>query len=315
MFRTILCPIDFSENSRHALRYAALLASRSRGRLIVLYVEDPLLMNAAVNANYDAKVLLASFEDDLARIVRRTIAPYDINDRLLTLRVAVGRPHAEIQSIVKKLACDLVVMGSHGRTGPGRLMFGSTTHRVLRKVDVPVLAIPPATHRPPAPPKNWPGAWVLAPVDTGVKDTQDALNAALVADAFGSRLLLLHVVEPADATLWQRLDLPRTNRSAALKARAHARLDALRARTEAAAPTVCRVVAGRPADQIAAAAADRKIGLVIMTRRRGQGLFGPRQGTISYQIICKASTPVLALPSDSKWIRRAASRKSKQPAA
>lgn len=315
MFRTIVCPIDFSEHSRHALRYAALLASRSRGRLIVLYVEDPLLVNAAASANYDAKAVIASVEKHLAQLVRRTTAPYDINTNLLSVQVAVGRPHTEIRSIAKKFGCDLIVMGSHGLRGASRLMFGSTTHRVLRRADVPVLAIPPVKGRTPPPAKTWPGSWVLAPVDIGAKDKQDSMNAALVADALGARLLLLHVVEPADATLRERLDLPRANRDAVLKARAQARLDMLRARTEAAVPTACRVVAGRPAAQIAAAAADREIGLVIMTRRRGQGLFGPRQGAISYEVICSARTPVLALPSDSKWIRRAASRRSKQPAA
>jgi nucleotide-binding universal stress UspA family protein len=315
MFRTILCPIDFSEHSRQALRYAALLASRSRGRLIVLYAEDPLLVSAAANANYDAKELIASFRNDLARVVRRTIAPYAINGNLVTLQVAVGRPHSEIRSTAKKYGCDLIVMGSHGLTGPSRLMFGSTTHRVLRHADVPVLAVPPVKHRAVPPPRNWPGSWVMAPVDIGAKDQQDALNAALVADAFGSRLLLLHVVEAHDSSLWDRLDLPRANRDTVLKARAQARLDTLRTKTEAAVPTACRVVAGKPAAQIALAATDRQIGLVIMTRRKGQGFFGPRQGAISYEVICSARTPVLAMPGNNKWTRRAVSRKSKQPAA
>ena len=315
MFRTILCPFDFSDHSRQALRYAALLASRSRGRLIVLYVEDPVLMNAAANANYDAKTLLARFRNDLARVVRRTIAPYDINDRLLTLEVKVGRTHSEIRTTAKRFGCDLIVMGSQGLTGASKLMFGSTTHRVLRRSDLPVLAIPPVKRGSPAPAKTWPRPWVLAPVDLGARDAQDAMSAALVADTFDARLLLLHVVEPTDATLWDRLDLPRDKRDAKLKARAEARLDTLRARTEAAAPTACRVVVGRPARRIAAAAADRDIGLVIMTRRKGQGLFGPRQGAISYEVICSAKTPVLALPSDKKWIRRAVSRKSTRPAA
>ena len=51
-------------------------------------------------------------------------------------------------------------------------------------------------------------------------------------------------------------------------------------------------------DEIATIATSRHVGLVVMTRRRGQGLFGPRQGSISYEVLCKANTPVLALPSD-----------------
>ncbi len=315
MFRTILCPFDFSDNSRQALRYAALLASRSRGRLIVLYVEDPLLMAAAANANYDANELIASYRDDLARVVRRTIAPYGVNQSLLTLQVAVGRADAEIRATAKKFGCDVIVMGSHGLTGPSKLMFGSVTHRVLRRADVPVLAIPPVKAGAPRPRKDWPGGWVLAPIDLGAKNAQDALMAALVADAFDLRLLLMHVVEPGDGAPWDRVDLPRAVLTAKLKARAEARLETLRARCEPSAPTAVRVVAGKPAREIAAAAGDRQVDLVVMTRRKGQGLFGPRQGAISYQVICSTKTPVLALPSDKKWIRRAVSRKSKQPAA
>ena len=315
MFRTILCPIDFSAHSRQALRYAALLASRSRGRLIVLYVEDPLLMNAAVAANYQAKELIASTRKELVRVVRRTIAPYGINTARLTLEVGVGTPHAKIRSTAEKFGCDLVVMGSHGLTGPGRLMFGSTTHRVLRRVKVPVLAIPPVKSGTPAPARTWPGRWVMAPVDLRAKDARDALTAALVTDALGSQLLLLHVVDAGSLSMWQRLDLPRSNREGLMKTRAEARLGALRARAEAVVVTTTRVVAGSPAAQIAAAAADRQVGLVIMTRRRGQGLFGPRQGSISYQVLCNAKTPVLALPSNSKWIRRAGALKAKRSAA
>jgi nucleotide-binding universal stress UspA family protein len=317
MFRTILCPIDFSTHSRQALRYAALLAARSHGRLIVLYVEDPILMNAAAAANYQAKELIASARKELARVVRRTIAPYGITSDLLAQEIAVGKPHDKIRSTAEKFGCDLVVMGSHGLTGPGRLMFGSTTHRVLRRVEVPVLAIPPVKAGASAPARTWPGRWVMAPVDLGAKDKRNALNAALITDAFGSQLLLLHVVETDRSSLWRRLDLARGNREQLAKTRAEARLGALRLRTEAAVVTTTRVVAGRAAAQIAAAAAERQIGLVIMTRRRGQGLFGPRQGSIAYQVLCNAKTPVLALPSNDQWIRRAASRmhKAKRPAA
>ena len=47
LFKTVLCPVDFSDHSRQALAYAALLASRSEGRLVVIFVEDPLLAAAA----------------------------------------------------------------------------------------------------------------------------------------------------------------------------------------------------------------------------------------------------------------------------
>ena len=78
------------------------------------------------------------------------------------------------------------------------------------------------------------------------------------------------------------------------------------------AVTDCRVQTGKPADKIAAIAANSNVGVVVMMRRRGEGLFGPRQGSISYQVLCEAHTPVLALPSDKVWIRCAVCLRPKQ---
>ena len=64
--------------------------------------------------------------------------------------------------------------------------------------------------------------------------------------------------------------------------------------------------------KIAAIAANSNVGVVVMMRRRGEGLFGPRQGSISYQVLCEAHTPMLALPSDKVWIRCAVCLRPKQ---
>ena len=132
LFQTILCPIDFSDHSRQALAYAALLASRSNGRLVVIFVEDPLLAAAAAVA-YDEKTLIDKGRKELRRFVERTIAPYDLPMSSVTLDVAVGRPHEEIEWTAERLGCDVIVMGAHGRTGANKLMLGSTTHRILRR--------------------------------------------------------------------------------------------------------------------------------------------------------------------------------------
>jgi len=72
------------------------------------------------------------------------------------------------------------------------------------------------------------------------------------------------------------------------------------------------VQSGKPGRAIAAVASSSKVGLVVMTRRRGQGLLGPRMGSISYQVLIDARTPVLALPSDKQWLRRAAARRRRK---
>jgi nucleotide-binding universal stress UspA family protein len=302
LFKTILCPVDFSEHSRQALAYAALLTARRKGHLVVIFVEDPLLAAAAAVA-YDMKALTDKARKELRRLVERTIAPLRLPMSSVTLDIAVGKPHEEILWTADRLKCDVIVMGAHGRTGTDKLMMGSTTHRILRRSALPVLATPPVSGRARGPAKGWPGEIVIAPVDVGIRDHADALAAAAVARELGTQLELVHVVEPISGPPWLEMDADRRNLQR--QSRAIARLTQLQDQLKGVV-TAVRTEFGVPADEIAKIASSRHVGLVVMTRRRGQGLFGPRQGSISYQVLCKANTPVLALPSDKSWIRRVA---------
>ncbi len=138
-FGRILCPVDFSEGSRAALRYAAWIAARSKGRLIVLSVSDPLLVAAAVNAYNKAEIARATHAD-LRKFVGKSLT-----DRTLARRVrygvAVGKPALEILKAARRVRADLIVMGTRGLSGVSRLLIGSTTEHVLRKATVPVLAV------------------------------------------------------------------------------------------------------------------------------------------------------------------------------
>jgi nucleotide-binding universal stress UspA family protein len=305
LFKTVLCPVDFSEHSRQALAYAALLASRSKGRMVVIFVEDPLLVAAAAVA-YDERTLMDKARKELRRLVERTIKPLRLPMSSVTLDVAMGRPHEEIAWTAERLKCDVIVMGAHGRTGTNKLMLGSTTHRLLHRSPLPILATPPVTGRSRGPAKDWPGKMIIAPVDIGARDRADALAAAVVARELGTQLELVHVVEPINNPPWLEVDAYRRNLQR--QRRAVVRLTQLQDELRDVA-TAVRVETGKPADEIAAVASSKHVGLVVMTRRRGQGLFGPRQGSISYQVLCRANTPVLALPSDTAWMRRVIRRR------
>ena len=156
LFRTILCPVDFSKHSRHALRYAALLAARYRSRLVAIFIEDPMLAAAAAFA-FDDKTLLDEGRIQLQRFVEQTASAHGITGKATTIDVTVGKPHEEILRASKRFKCDLIVMGSHGLTGVSRMMFGSTTHRVLRESSLPILATPPVVTRSSGISRNWPG--------------------------------------------------------------------------------------------------------------------------------------------------------------
>ena len=141
VFRSILCPVDFSANSRAALRYAAMLARLSDAHLIVLYVDDPLLA-AVMAARTTASTMIAATETELQRFVTgalrgATPAP------TYTVMTQAGRPAPEIVKVAERRRCDLIVIGYRGAGRTSKLLFGSTTDGVMRTTSVPVVAIPP----------------------------------------------------------------------------------------------------------------------------------------------------------------------------
>jgi nucleotide-binding universal stress UspA family protein len=142
VFRSILCPVDFSPNSRAALRYAAMLARLSDAYLVVLFVDDPLLATTAATRR-GAATVLASTEDELRHFVSGTLR--NTTPRVsMTLLTRVGKPAPEIVSAAARHGCDVIVMGYRGIGRASRFLFGSTTEKVVRTTAVPVLAIPPA---------------------------------------------------------------------------------------------------------------------------------------------------------------------------
>ncbi len=280
-----------------------MLATRTRGKLVAIFIEDPMLA-AASAVQYGDGFLLNKGRAELQRLVKRAAVTHGLAMKSTTIDVAVGKPHEEIVRSAERFKCDLIVMGSHGLTGASRMMLGSTTHRVLRESSLPILATPPLETRVARPSQSWPGKWALAPLDLGPRDRADALAAAVAARELGVQLQLVHVVEPIADLPW--LEIDETRRNQRRRRKALAELTKLKEQL-AWAVTECHVAAGKPADAIAKLASSTAVGLVIMTRRRGKGLFGPKQGSISYQVLTRAETAVLALPSDKKWLRRAIS--------
>jgi nucleotide-binding universal stress UspA family protein len=145
VFRSILCAVDFSSNSRAALRYAAMVARLSEARLIVLHVQDPLLATVAASRP-DADAILAAAERDLRRVASAALG--HATPRVsTTLLMIAGKPAREIVEAADRHNCDLIVMGYRGAGHASRLLFGSTTDGVLRTTTLPVLAIPPSRRR------------------------------------------------------------------------------------------------------------------------------------------------------------------------
>lgn len=140
-FKKILCPIDYSDCSAHALRYAVKMALKDSALLYLMYVEDEGVFDYGglrfdTEHNPDSEAV-ARMEQKL-----RNSVPEEFRDfsRIETL-VAMGVPGEEIVKTALDKNVDLIVMGTHGRTGIMHMVIGSVAENVIRDAPCPVLCI------------------------------------------------------------------------------------------------------------------------------------------------------------------------------
>lgn len=135
--RVILHPTDFSDSSTHALHIAVDLARLHQARLLVLHVVETLGADRVTYGEAVSQREPAGYRRRLEDELRRHVpAPAGVAvDYLL----AEGEPEEEINRVAQKYACDLIVLGTHGRTGLRRLLLGSVAEQVIRHAPCPVL--------------------------------------------------------------------------------------------------------------------------------------------------------------------------------
>jgi nucleotide-binding universal stress UspA family protein len=139
---TILCPVDFSEPCRVAMEHAESLARTLGAELILAHVVVPAMYPVAFGAVPLGAVTLeeearGAAEASLTADVKR------LSEQGITCRglVEVGTPAYRLVEMVRENAVDLVVMGTHGATGLGHVLLGSTAERVVRLCPCPVLTV------------------------------------------------------------------------------------------------------------------------------------------------------------------------------
>jgi nucleotide-binding universal stress UspA family protein len=290
---SILCPIDFSESSRGALRYAGVIASHLGARLTLLAVNDPLLSEAA-ELGAEPKHLVDETVRELEKFFRQSFEGKLEGVPSVLLDVATGKPAPEILRVSRDRDCDLIVMGSHGATGFRKLFFGSTTERVLRETSVPVLVTYGGGSGPlTAADIVKTVRRVLAPVDLTAATAHQLAISRRIAEAVNVPLLYLHVIEPVRSMVAAQPRLPKID--AERKHRAEAELQAAVAATPPALKPEILIAYGEPAEEIAKVAHDRDAGLIVMGLHSSP-LMGPRMGSVTYRVLCLAHRLVLAVP-------------------
>jgi nucleotide-binding universal stress UspA family protein len=146
MFKKILFCTDFSENAHWAFTYALNLAKTYKGKLLILHVTpDPAFVYPDTLNAYISEETLQKLEASEEEKMDRELNTYYVQkmdgfEDYKTL-LKKGAAFYEIIKTVKEESVDLVVMGTHGRTGLDHILFGSTAEKVVRKSPCPVLTI------------------------------------------------------------------------------------------------------------------------------------------------------------------------------
>jgi nucleotide-binding universal stress UspA family protein len=198
--RRILCPTDFSDFSRHAFDHAVALARYYEATITLLHVSHFVPVTAQVHGGVVVPaVALAAADRTVLLADMRHFADREAGGAVpVDLDVVQGTPVTEILAKVNDLRADLIVMGTHGRSGFERFVLGSVTEKVLRKATCPVLTVPSGMpDAVPAPPVLF--KRILCAVDfsdCSLRALEYAISLAQESDA---HLTLVHVIElPTD---------------------------------------------------------------------------------------------------------------------
>ena len=288
--KSILCPIDFSDFSAAAYQYALSLADYYKARIVALHVVElwkyPFADYAAHEADY-AKfcgALNEGGEVQLQRFVKEHSA-YGLQPELVAHQ---GNAPNCILSFAQKENIEMIVMGTHGRSGFDRLVLGSTTDRVMRKAACPVLVVSNASQQSlcTGPDGRHRLSRILYCTDFSHNSERARGYAISLAAEYNAELTLLHVAEKA----------PDLTRAEAIIAERTQELYKLLSETERKNLNVRSAVRfGKPYEEIVRYATEAQASLIIMTARGGDAVDRAVFGSTTYRVIQLGPCPVLAI--------------------
>ncbi len=296
MIRSILCPIDFSSESRTLVRAALAVARQEGARVTVMHALDPLLAQAAAIAP-ERDWLQKQAYKEIAKLVASATKGTGFDPDTVKHRVRSGDPDAEILAAAEEYHADLIVMGTEALRGVRRMFFGSVAARVLAHTTIPVLALPPHA-------VDILGAWtaggrfpfrnILVAVDFSESGMLAVRDAAELARHWDAGITLLHVVPGLPDVLHWGDSLDEHQRRHIERARLELELVA---REIEGVPVTVLTVDGAPDEAIIRLATDRGSSLIALGLRRSRsGWFAPRPGSTAYRVLSQTNLPVLVLP-------------------
>lgn len=140
--KKIMVPIDFSDYSKSALKYAVNFAKVFNAEMYLIYVVEPMIYPPdfsmgqiavpSVNIELDERA-----REELNKLAQQEI-PQEIKKHII---IKTGKPFVEIIESAREEDVDLIIIATHGRSGVEHILFGSTAEKVVRKAPCPVLTL------------------------------------------------------------------------------------------------------------------------------------------------------------------------------
>jgi nucleotide-binding universal stress UspA family protein len=286
---TILCPVDFSEPSDLALKYAAAGARAFDATLVVFHVARFEVPAYFTRAQSDAlsrqhQAQLKQARDFLRLHVRKVLGGEPPGLRL-RYETADAHPLDAILAAAQARRAELIVMGTHGRGGAKRLWLGSVAENVTRQAKVPVFVVRQKQHEfiNTSDPKAAPGLrTILCPINFSAASRAALQHAVSLAQQFQARLIAPCIIEPGD-----KRDVPAAKRE-------------LAAWLEETAAGECEkqllTRTGQAAEQIVSLAKKTEADLVVLGAQRRRSLRAWFLGDTTESVLREAPAPVLVVP-------------------
>lgn len=294
-FKRVLCPIDLSELSVRALAYAGAIARWYDARLTALHVVPSFTPMDVRTGLEPIDLVYPVARDEVLEQLRKIVVAAGLGEGTVALAAEAGEAAATVVDQALGTHADLLVMGTHGRSGFDRFFLGSVTEKVLRKAPCPVLTVPP--HAPAAPPSAVSIRTILCPVDFSPAALEAFGFALDLARRANASVVLVHAIEflaEEEPRAFEHFSVPEFR--AYLAEDARQRLQSL---VSGEAPLSLgvniEVVVGRAHHGILHVAADESADLIVMGAQGRSGAALALFGSTTQQVVRGATCPVLTV--------------------
>ncbi len=301
--KNILCPTDYSNCASQALEHALYMAKHYRARLHIIHanvLHQDDLPNPA-NHSPDPKELREQLGNLFTKEIDGDMQEYiqSFEDEVIRIEELRGFSAAElIVQYADRHNIDLIVMGTHGRRGLGYMFLGSVAQEVVRVAHCPVYTVR-ESEKPQSPKKK---NVILSPVDFSNHSNAALSVAREVADMYGAKLELLHVVENkifSSYNIFEEKAIVRLQQDIVDQSRKKIKL----VFDKSSGPGVrveIKVVTGHVVSEILEYARSNRVDLIVIATHGATGLKHFLLGGVAEKVIRRAPCPVLTIRSFGK---------------